>query len=215
MKSLAAIAAAVVLIPVAATTAESAVIYDYRGSEFTLCGTGCPENSPPNWDEDYLIASLTFDAPLAPNLTFADEVRTGLIAYTVGDKLGILFQTGTELPDNDEDDGIIPGLKLATDANGNITAWIMSTEPEGQGGTISANPPFVCPAEECGEELIIADYFAVDMGPGDDDWWDAISGTPGVWSVRAQVPEPATLALGLIALGGFAARQRRQFFGRK
>jgi hypothetical protein len=205
------IVAVALLLSVSATQVDANVIYDYRGNEFVVCGTGCPENSPPDWDEDYLIASLTFDAPLAPNLTFDDEVRTGLVQYTVTDKLGTFFETGTTLPDIEDDGEVFPGLKLATDADGNITAWIMVTEGEGvSADTLSANPPLICPAEECGEELSFADYIAVDVGPGEDDWWDAVSETPGAWRLRAQVPEPATLALSLIALGGFAVRQRRQ-----
>lgn len=209
------IAAAVFVIHAVTPQAEAAVIYDYRGNEFTLCGFGCPENAPPDWDENYLIASLTFDAALAANLTFDDEVRTGLVAYTVTDKLGTFFQTGNTLPDQEDDGEIFPGLKLATDANGNITAWIMTTEPVATGGTLSANPPFICPAEECGEEVQFADYIAVAIGPGEDDWWDAVSQTPGAWRLRSQVPEPATLALSLIALGGFAVRRSRQRLARR
>ena len=205
------VAAAVLLIQVAATQAEAAVIYDYRGTEFTICGTGCPENAPPNWEEDYLIASLTFNAPLAPNLTFDDEVRTGLLQYTATDKLGTFFETGNTLPDVEDDGSFIPGLKLATDANGNITAWIMFVSSASD--ALTTNPPFVCPAEECEQEIIFANYIAVNVDT--PDWWEGISETPGAWSLRTQVPEPATLALSLIALGGFAVRQRRQFLARR
>ena len=207
------IAAAVVLIQVAGTNVEAAAIYDYRGNEFIFCGFGCPETSPPNWDEDYLIASLTFSAPLAPNLTFDDEVRTDLVQFSVTDKLGTFFHSGNELPDVEDDGELIPGLKLATDAAGNITAWIMATG--GLTQTFSAGPPIICPAEDCGEDVAIADFVAVNIGlPGDDDEWDAGNGTPGEWNLR-QVPEPATLALSLIALGGFAVRQRKQFLARR
>jgi hypothetical protein len=211
---------AVLLLQVAASEAEAAAIYDYTGRDFTVCGFGCPGNgpeldaAPPNWDEDYLIASLTFIAPLASNLTFDDDVRAALVEYSVSDHLGHFSQTGTELPDVEEDGEFIPGLKLATDANGNITAWIMAVD--GLTQTFSANPPVICPASECGEDFGIADFVAVNIGlPGDDGEWDAGNGTPGAWGMRAQVPEPATLALSLIALGGFAVRQRRQSFARK
>lgn len=204
------VAAVVLVIQVAATQAEAAVIYDYRGTEFTICGTGCQENGPPNWDEDYLIASLTFEAPLAPNLTFDDEVRTGLLQYTATDKLGTFVETGTTLPDVDDDGEIFPGLKLATDANGNITSWIMWVAEANH--AVTANPPLVCPPEECSEALSIANYIGVTTGPG---FWDAVSETPGTWSLRTQVPEPATLALSLIVLGRFAVRQRRQFLARR
>jgi hypothetical protein len=211
------IAAAALLIPVAATQAEAAAIYDYQGTVFTLCGTGCPENSPPNWEEDYLIASLTFNAPLAPSLTFDDEVRTGLIEVVATNKFGSFLKTGNTLPDGEDDGMVVPGLKLATDANGNITAWIMSTEAnDGKGDWLATNPPFVCPVEECGVELAFANYLAVRTGPGEDDWYDTLSETPGAWSLRTEeVPEPATFALSLIALGGFAVRQRRQFLARR
>jgi hypothetical protein len=203
-----------ILLKGAATEAKAAVIYDYRGPEFTFCGTGCPENAPPNWEEDYLIASLTFDEPLAPNLTFDDEVRTGLVEFTATNHFGSYFQSGNSLPDGEDDGMVVPGLKLATDDNGNITAWIM-TILEGPGDWLSTHPAFVCPADECGAEVAFANYLAVRVGPGQDDWYDTLAETPGAWSLRAQVPEPATLALSLIALGGFAVRQRKQFLARR
>jgi hypothetical protein len=207
---LAIVAVALVLIQVASTEAGASVIYDYRGNEFVLCGYGCPgsgpepDAAPANWDEDFLIASLTFDAPLAPNLTFADDVRAGLLAYTITDKLGTFFESGTELPDFEEDGETIPGLQLATDAAGNLLSWIMAVDGvTTQAGM--ANPPFEC--EECGEGVFIADFAAVNIHGGGDEW-DAFNDTPGQWRLRA-VPEPATLALSLIALGGFAIRRRR------
>jgi hypothetical protein len=207
---LATVALATFLIQVATIEARAAVIYDYRGTEFTFCGHGCPEFSPPNWEEDYVIASLTFDAPLAPNLTFDDEVRTGLVSYTETDKLGSFFLTGTALPDSEDDGVIIPGLKLATDANGNITSWFMVVDDPSH--VWLTNPPFVCPPGECVQGF--ADYAGINLGSG-DDWWEATSQVPGAWSRRAEVPEPATLALGLVAVGGFAVRQRRRFLARR
>jgi hypothetical protein len=93
----------------------------------------------------------------------------------------------------------------------------MSTEAnDGKGDWLATNPPFVCPVEECGVELAFANYLAVRTGPGEDDWYDTLSETPGAWSLRTEeVPEPATFALSLIALGGFAVRQRRQFLARR
>ena len=143
---LAIVAVAALLIQVASTEARAAVIYDYRATEFTFCGYGCPGNgpepdgAPANWDEDFLIASLTFDAPLAPNLVLGDDVRAGLLAYTITDKLGTFFESGTELPDVEEDGQVIPGLQLATDAAGNIVSWIMFVDGTTTQAAV-ANPP--------------------------------------------------------------------------
>jgi hypothetical protein len=205
---LAIVTVAVFLIQVTAE-ASAAVIYDYRGNEFEFCGFGCPDQgpepdvAPPNWDDDFVIASLTFDAPLAPNLTFDDEVRTGLIAFTMTDKLGTFFLSGSELPDGEEDGETIPGLKLATDGSGNIISWVMTAfHPDSTSAGIF-NPVVHCP-DECGPG--IADFVAVENAQNDE--WDAFSFTPGQWQQRA-VPEPATVALSLVALGGFAIRRRQ------
>lgn len=203
-----------------ATSAHADVIYDYRGNPFTFCGFGCPgtpgnpDAAPSNWDEDYLIASLTFAAPLAPNLTFADDVNAGLLGFTIGDALGEFTTSGGSLPDWVlEDDGDVfslPGLRLSTDAAGNIVTWFVSVDGITQ--AVIANPPIsYCTVEECGVEFDLADVVAVNIGLDDSLEWDAGGSTPGTWTLRqTAVPEPTLLALGGIALAGFAVRNRRR-----
>ena len=64
--------------------------YSYQGDLFNVCGYGCPEHAPVDpVGVDYIIASLTFAAPLAANLTFADLVPVPT-AWTMTDHLGDL-----------------------------------------------------------------------------------------------------------------------------
>ena len=67
-------------------------VYAYQGAAFTFCGYGCPEDNPINWQQERIIASLTFDAPLPPNLPPTDILSSPgapkLIAWTIGDALG-------------------------------------------------------------------------------------------------------------------------------
>lgn len=210
------VACAVVFVLVAATPARADhITYDYQGLPFTFCGFGCPgqpgsEVAPANWNEDFIIASLTFSAPLAPNLTFDDDVRAGLVAFSITDAFGSFFMSGSTLPDVvDDDDGVevtFPGLVLATDAAGNIVRYFMAVKGLSEAGV--SNPPLFC--AECGN-VNIADFVAVNIGLDDSLEWDAFSSEPGRWQLRtAAVPEPATLALGAVALAGFAVRNRRR-----
>ena len=59
----------------------ASITYEYTGQVFNFCGFGCPEHAPSDpIGADYLKATLTFDNPLASDLTFADDVVSLLTA---------------------------------------------------------------------------------------------------------------------------------------
>lgn len=189
-------------IGITAPSAKADAIYQYTGNPFTLCGYGCPgnqqpENAPADWASDYIIATISFAAPLAPNLTFSDDVFSLLTAWSMKDALGYfsLSSAAGDLLNGSPADGL-PPLVLSTDGSGNIVNYIMSASPVA--GSVGPsvgilNPPFDC-SEECGPGIFIADALAANTG-NDDLEWDAFSSVPGQWTKVSAVPEPSPLLL--------------------
>ena len=204
-------AAAVVMTSFIATPTQAAPItYDYTGSFFTFCGFGCPDHAPVDpRGVDYIIASLSFAAPLAPNLTFADDVLSALTGWTMTDALGSFFYASAngDVLNGLPSDGI-PPLKLSTNSSGGIVDYVMAVDAVSQAVILS--PPFPCPASECGVDVDIAAFVAVNLALGDSLEWDAASSVPGQWTNPAAVPEPATLALTGLGLAGIVTRFRRR-----
>jgi hypothetical protein len=169
--------------------------YTYVGDPFNVCGYGCPEHAPSNpVGADYIIATLTFASPLAPDLTDATPVPT---AWTMTDFFDAFSFSGVGVPPDAPPDRPgelpIPGLVLSTDSSGNITQWIMSAwsgGPSSDGyfvGTAAfiSNPPIFC-GEECGG-VGITDALGVNVRSDPDTEWDAFT--------FVAAPEPGTLTL--------------------
>ena len=187
--------------------------YTYTGDKFNVCGYGCPEHAPADpTGVDYIIATLKFAAPLAPNLV---DVSPSTVFWSMTDFFGsFLFSGSGILPGvpADLEDPAIPGLVLSTDASGKIVKWIMTAgsgtkTPDGYNtGTqaIIINPPLVC-GEECGGDgMGITDFLAVDLRSDPDKEWDA-----GVVVRVAPVPEPTTLTLLGVGVGMIARTRLR------
>ena len=189
------------------------VTYLYTGSLFEFCGYGCPESAPADWASDYILASLTFDAPLPPNLPLTEVLSSpglpGLVSWTMSDFLGTFSLSSADGPLMGFPEDGLPPLMLSTDANGNILDYIMGTSPApGTVGTLVfvVNPPFFC--EEC-DGIDLASGVAVNFGD-DEIEWDAFSTVPGEWTRVKAVPEPSTLMLIGLGLAGIATRRRQR-----
>ena len=194
----------------ALSAAAAPITYEYTGQFFNFCGFGCPEHAPSNpLGADYLKVSLTFDNPLAPNLTFADDVLSLLTAWTFTDAFGSFEATSTN-------GSTLLGLELGTDAGGNIVQWRMGVHSATTEAAI-LNPPFECPIGECDDFVIVylSDFAAVNLFGAEEDEWDSGVGTeseeglPGRWR-QAQVPEPASLFLLSTGAAGILLRRKRR-----
>jgi hypothetical protein len=194
----------------APSAAAAPITYEYTGQFFNFCGFGCPEHAPSDpVGADYLKVSLTFDNPLAPNLTFADDVLSLLTGWTFTDAFGSFEATSTN-------GSTLLDLQLGTDAGGNIVQWLMGVHSATTEAFI-LNPPFECPIGECDDNVVfyISDFAAVGLfGPEENEWDSGVAtdqeeGLPGRWR-QAQVPEPATLFLFSAGAAGVLLRRKRR-----
>lgn len=205
-------AAVIVILQFIATPVQaSPVTYVYTGNQFTWCTYGCAANAPANWASDYIIASISFNAPLAPNMPLTD-LTASLTAWTLRDALGYFSYSSSDPDTAGYLTGIppmgVPPLALSTDGNGDIASYLMSAFPAeafGKVGSTEAgifNPPI---SEHEVPGGYIASFFNINWGLSTE--WDAGTGAPGTW---APVPEPATLALTGLGLAVIVIRHRRR-----
>jgi len=178
-------------------------IYDYTGTTFTLCTYGpCPAN----YTSDYLIASISFSAPLSDSMSLTDVFPT-LTGWTIGDALGNFFYSSsnpgtatylTGFPSNGT-----PPLALSTDIDGNIANSYMTAFPAEVLKIVGASEAFMfapaVPEKKCngGAGCVVASGVEIDWGLTSE--WDAISSTAGQWTESTGAPEPSTTAL--VSLG--------------
>jgi len=204
------------------------ITYNYVGNLFNGCGYGCPGhpdeddgsiNAPANWASDRILASLTFAEALQANMSFQDVYSSpNLLSWSIGDAFGtfsLSSATGGSLN--------IPfstsPLMLSTDASGNIVNYLMGYGLDESDFTIRTeigilNPPIQCPAGECDVvDIYFSDFFTPNLYSNVE--WDAFvastspTGAPGQWTrTETPVPEPASLTLTLMGLGGVLVRRR-------
>ena len=198
----------------AAHTHASPLTYLYTGNPFVFCGFGCPgsgfeeENAPPNWDEDFVMASLTFADPLPANMPLTD-VSSSLISWTISDAIGAIALSSAAGDQLTGWEGLGP-LLLETNSSGGIASYMIATGPlEGAVGpiVILINPPLAC--EECGPDVFLSDFVAPNFG-NEQLEWNAAAGEPGQWTAVTAIPEPASLTLTVVGAAAVAAKRYRR-----
>jgi hypothetical protein len=232
----AALPALLLLIGAATPAARAAdVTWNYVGNPFdTAVGLTDPLLG------DSIIASFTFNGPLAPNLTDAD-LSADIVSWTMGDSYGIFSYTSGEA------DVTLLGAYFSTDAQGNISANFFQA-PEAI--EVDAKVALDCDpaAVSCGNSIVCADSKCMSINdwlpnfvnpPAGPDFFrleitsnisgfEGISGSDGADvlsnggdavyltspnpGVWTESPEPGTvLMLGTGLLGLAAAGKRRLF----
>jgi hypothetical protein len=103
-------------------TFGGAVTYNYTGNMFVRCNgvSFVNGNCPGNFSSDYDIASFTFSAPLAGNLSSANELSSpNLTAWRIRDALGLAGYSSTDPNAANE----LVMLSLSTNGSGAIVGW--------------------------------------------------------------------------------------------
>jgi hypothetical protein len=107
------------------------ITYNYTGNTFSVCDglTSVNQNCPANSFINFNLASLTFNAPLAANLSAANEAASqNLTAWTMRDALGDTPPfSSTDANAASE----LTALALSTNGSGAITGWTMTTQTSG------------------------------------------------------------------------------------
>jgi hypothetical protein len=169
------------LIACLSSTAAANVTYSYTGSNYTSVLS-------PYTTEMNLTASITFAAPLAPNLIAANMIPSVLL-FTMSDGLES-YDIAVEIN--------FPLLEITTDGGGNITGWSVGMiKTNGSRSVCAASGPSgtLCPGQEYRD--IVSDLYLTEH---------ALTTSPGTWTL---VPEPGTGVLLAMGLTGLAAQRRR------
>lgn len=173
----------------AATTASAGTVYTLNGPNFTDFF-----NSPPETTANHMSVSLTFDTPLAANLSLSSAAA--LSSWTMSDQVTTF----------DQSNATFDTFTLSTNASGAITSWNLTAFNNGRAGSDYT-------------ELIssfssaVFDYARYNTTSG-FSWAEncCSSGTAGWNAASTDAPEPSTLlmfsgSLGVLLFGMW--RQRR------
>jgi hypothetical protein len=180
----AAAACAVALVSAPIDSARAEVTYNYTGQDF-LGGTG------PFTTSDSVTGTISFAAPLAPNMTVNNNFNQSNVT-----PLSFSFQGGPETLTSAAFTPADTDFQFATDAAGNITAWQIDIGLSG-GGQIEINFE---PNNNVGDEAIT------------DDGSHGVNHLPGSFAIAAAVPEPSSWAmmlLGFVGIGAVTYRRRK------
>jgi PEP-CTERM motif len=193
----AAFALALALAPLDGARADT-VTYTYTGLDFTHA------NQPFTTLEN-VTGTITFNAPLAANLTLnpgsnVSNVTPASFSFTAGPE--------TLTSDNFNPSPTFTQFQFSTDAQGNITGWIIDIGLGGNGNFTIWND---AAAGELGDQAFVGAFFS---GPKDPSNPSGGNHTAGQFTLAAAVPEPSTWAmmiLGFVGLGFMGFRRKTSF----
>jgi hypothetical protein len=188
--------------------------YSYKGSNFTSCDGGAPptgEVCPANYTSDYDTATLSFTAPLPPNLSNVNVMSLpSFTAWQIGDAQGEVSFSSTKanyqfgaasFAEN--------GFFVSTNGDGNITAWSTCVETLNYSG--HPGQSYICifsPTGINGQGQPYADalsYNGGDGNPGPTGGWNLGNGVPGAWTESVSGFQGGTTSAPVFVLAGSSA----------
>jgi hypothetical protein len=100
----------------------STITYNYTGQPFDRCNgtTTGSGNCPNDFTTDNVIASATFNAPLAGGLSVVDE-KSAATTWSISDKKGVASFSSSDANAASE----LLSLSLSTNASGALSGWVM------------------------------------------------------------------------------------------
>jgi len=169
------------------SVAHASTVYDYTGNPFTV------QSGMLGGLFQEIKISLTFEQPLPPSQLFA----CGLFGNFGGTLLDWMVSDGLYTFGPSYFGGSLDSV-IATDASGRIASWYVVAQETLDNGWLFAD-----------ESLPNYDQAAL-FNSGESDSSAYVVDSPGTWSGVAQVPEPGSSGLMLIAVAvGFAWRRKR------
>jgi hypothetical protein len=187
---------AVFAVPVVAAAASAT--YQYTGVVFNA---GVPGGTPLNCPQCFVHGSVTFSAPLAPNLPFSD--LTGMVlSFSFADD-GPSTPPGFGTGPLTNANATITIFRATTDAAGGFKTWMLDVTRNDSPTSIRVDTQ---------NTTVAADFGVSQFGNG----YDGASDQAGSWTILSAATVPAlprgvpyALAALLLAAGVFGARRAR------
>jgi hypothetical protein len=164
--------------------ASSTTTYRYTGNALNDCNgvSAVNGNCPANYTADYVTASVTFLAPLGPNLSGANQLNSpNLVSWTLGDAFGNVAFSSTDANAAEE----LSVLSFSTNAAGVITGWSVAAKTanyqngqSGNGQLGAYNPTLINGTTG----LPQADYVIANGGSSGPTGWHNSDSIPGTWT---------------------------------
>ena len=154
--------------------------YNYVGSPFNACSYG---TCPGNYAADYITASISFAAPLPPNLPLTN-VTPSLTAWSIGDALGnFLYSSGNPSTASyltGHPSSGVPPLSLSTDASGDIVDIEMLALPAEVLGLPGLSEGGIFNPAQSIPPFLVESFVEINQGVPSE--WDAATSSVGQWT---------------------------------